>query len=136
MEVVMKKFNTENVTLEEQAQRLFNVAIKDPEHLKRWLQESGRTWLIFNTNDLVDALPFPDGLDTLIQIIACYRDHRSIMPSGRVEKQVNPVTGKEVEVPLSKSDKLEVAELDRAIRFLINQITETEPSWNLQQPPM
>ena len=126
----------EKITLEEQAQRLLNVSIKDPAHLKRWLQETGRTWLVLDSLELVDALPFPDGLDTLIQIIACYRDHRNAIPNGKVEKQLDPIKGKEVDVPLMKTENLEVFELDRAIRFLISQITELEPSWNLQNPPM
>ena len=127
---------TEEITLEEQFQRLFRVSIKDPEHLKRWLDESGRRWLVFDAIDMVDALPFPDGLNSLIQIIACYRDHRSIKPSGRVEKQADPTLGNEVDVPIMKTDVLEPDEIDRAIRFLVGQITELVPDWDLNNTPL
>lgn len=52
------------------------VAVKTPDHLKQWLRETGRTTLIFNALDLVDALPWPSGVEALINIINCYQQHR------------------------------------------------------------
>jgi hypothetical protein len=124
----------EKLTIEEQSKRLLRIAIQDPEHLKRWLEESGRSWLVFNSLDLVDALPFPDGVDAFMQLIACYRDYRSAIPSGRTETIMDPTLGKEVTTSIMKTDNLEVEELDRAIRFLIGQITELDPSWDINTP--
>lgn len=125
---------TEKITLEEQTQRLLNVSIKDPEHLKQWLMQTGRTFLIFNAVDLVDSLPWPGGVDALVQIIACYRDHRIALPTGRVRKDVDPTLGKEVEIPICKRELLELEEMDRLVRQLINQLTEQESTWSLEKP--
>ena len=124
----------EEMTVEERAKCLLNVAIQSPAHLKRWLGSTGRRWLVFNALDLVDALPWPAGLDSLMQLIACYRDHRRQIPSGVVEKQVDPILGQEVEVPLMKSDVLELREMDQLVRFLITEITKKEPGWTLENP--
>jgi len=124
------------MSLEEQAQRLFNISMKTPEHLKAWLEESGRVWIVLNSVELVDALPFPGGHDHLMQIIACYRDHRATITTGRFEKQMDPRKKKEVEIPIMKKETLEKEELDRAIRYLVGQITEMDPSWSLENPPM
>lgn len=124
------------LSLEEQAKRLFNVAIKDPDHLKRWLEATGRRWLIFDTLELVDSLPYPEGLDYLMQIIACYRDYRRAIPSGRTETIIEPTLGKTVERMIYKDETLEVAELDRAIRYLVRAITERDSKWTLEQAPL
>ncbi len=127
---------TDEMSLEEQSQRLFRISIKNAGQLKAWLEKTGRTWLVFNAMELVDSLPFPDGLDTLIQIIACYRDHRRTLPSGRTEKQTDEMLGEEIDVPVMKDELLEVAELDRAIRYLVGQITERDETWSLDNPAM
>lgn len=126
----------EEVDVDELARRLFKVSMKTPEHLKKWLEASGRRWLVLDTLELVDALPWPNGVDSLIQIIACYRDHRRVIPSGRVERQRDPTLKKEVDVPIMKDETLEVFELDRAIRYLIGQITTKDAKWKLENPPM
>ena len=59
-------------------------ALKDPKHLKRWLDATDRRWLVLSGMDLVDALPWPDGAAALMQVIACYRDHRRVVPTGDV----------------------------------------------------
>lgn len=125
-----------DLSMEEQAKRLFNIAIKDPDHLKRWLEATGRRWLVFDTLELVDSLPYPEGLDYLMQIIACYRDYRRAIPSGSTEKIIEPTLGHEVERMLYKDETLEVAELDRAIRYLVRMITEKDQSWNLANPAL
>lgn len=118
---------------DEIALRLFNVSIKSPDHLKQWLAETGRRWLVIDALQLVEALPWPDGLDSLIQIIACYRDHRRTIPSGRTEVQTDPTLGEEVTVPVMCEDTLEVPEMEAVIRFLIHAITEKDPSWTLEK---
>ena len=132
----MTKINelTEEIPLEERSKRLFRVAIKDAEHLKKWLEKSGRTWIVLNCTELVDALPFPDGLDAFMQIIACYRDHRRGVPTGEIEVQTDPTLGKEIQVPLMKDENLSVVELDQAIRYLISQVTELDPDWSIERP--
>lgn len=52
------------------------VAMKSPAHLKRWLDETGRMYLILRSDHLVDALPFPDGLELFIQVLEAYRQQR------------------------------------------------------------
>lgn len=113
---------------------LARVSLKDPGHLKRWLAASGRMWLVFNSVDLVDALKWPDGVDALMQIIACYRDHRASIETGRHEQQVDPTLGREVQVPIFKGEGLEAVELDRAIRALIEQLRGKDPTWPLEKP--
>ena len=124
------------LSMDEKTKRLLRIALKDPEHLKRWLQETGRRWMVLDSVDLVDALPWPDGVDALIQILACYRDHRQGRSSGRTEKMKDPILGRQVEVPIMKTDVLEIEEMDRAIRHLIRQASEKDPTWKLENPPL
>lgn len=126
----------ETLSMKEMSERLLRVSLKDPGHLKEWLEASGRRWLIFDSRDLVDSLPFPDGIDDFMRVVACYREHRSQQPSGRYEIQQDPTLGKTIEVPLMKGELLEVEELDRVIRACIRVITEKDPSWKLENPPM
>jgi uncharacterized NAD(P)/FAD-binding protein YdhS len=112
-----------------------NVAIKDPEHLKRWLAQTGRRFMVFNAADLVDALPWPDGHNALLQIIAAYRAQRAATLSDRVEKTTSP-TGEGIELQLPKDEFLEVEELDRAIRDLIGEASRKDPNWKLENAPL
>jgi hypothetical protein len=115
-------------------------AIKDPGHLKRWLIESKRQWVMLKSEDLVDALPWPDGVDILMQVIEAYRQHRVGVPvdyapcpklkvhqKGRVCELCS--NAGEV-IVRSKSDLLEVDEMKEACVWLINQILEKDKSWN------
>ena len=115
-------------------------AMKDPDHLKEWLSESGRPFLIFVAKDLVDALPWPDGAQALAEIIHCYRVHRNAIANGETETQTyhDTVAGGEVtvEVPLYKDETLELAEIDRTIRYLTGLASEKDPLWSLQNPPL
>jgi hypothetical protein len=120
---------------EEMAERVERVAMKSPDHLKRWLEATGLRWLVLNTAELVDALSFPAGVDTLMQIIACYRDHRRAIPTGS-QIIADPISGKPIEVAKFKDENLEKEELDRAIRYLVGQITEIDPNWNLNTTPL
>ncbi len=108
--------------------------MKSPEHMVNWLKSTGRTWLVFNAEDMVRGQVWPWGIDALMQIIAGYRAYRGAQPSGRTETIKNAVTGEMETIPISKSDQLEVAEMDRAVRWLIEQITERDPDWSLNRP--
>ena len=124
------------LSVKEQSERLLRVSLADADQLKAWLEKSGRKWLIFDAIALVDALPFPDGVDTLIQVIACYRDYRSTQPSGRTERIKDPTFGKVIEAPIYKGEMLEVEELDRVIRYLVRQITDKKGTWSLNDEPL
>lgn len=115
---------------------VYNVAMKDPEHLKKWLLATGRKYLVLDAIDLVNSLPFPDGVDSFIQIMSCYEDYRRTKPTGRVRVEVEPTLQQKVEVPVMKTQNLEMEELDRAIRFLIRQITEKDPKWTIENNPL
>lgn len=115
---------------------LSNISMKSPDHLKEWLGESGRRWLIFDGLDLVDALDFPAGIRSLMEIINQYQAFRGTKMSGRVETFKHPITGDVVERPLPKDSVLEVEEIDRAIRYLVGLISAKDENWSLNNPPM
>ena len=115
------------------------IAIKDPIHLKQWLLATGRHWIVLKSADLVDGLPWPDGVDVLMQIVEAYRQHRCAIP---VEWAPCPKTrlhqsGRTCDlcrnqgqvITRSKSDLLELDEMKEACVWLINQIREKESSW-------
>ena len=110
---------------EEKKQAIANVAISSPDHLKKWLVSSGREWLVLNSSHLVDALPWPNGISALTQVIAAYRDHRMVLKTGEVEN----------DLPVCYTETLTRTELDRCIRYLIGQITEIDPTWTLERDP-
>ena len=131
-----------NMSAIERSEAQLRVAMQSPQKLKQWIEATGRTWMVFNAIDLVDALPWPPpgakepvGIDYLMMIIQCYRDHRAAMETGDFETIKNP-NGVEHKVAIMKGELLELPELDRAIRFLIGQATEKDPAWTLNNPPM
>jgi hypothetical protein len=103
--------------------------MRSPEKMREWLEASGRVWLVFNAPQLVEALPWPEGMNAFMQIVAAYRDHRSTIPTGDTE-EVNGVPTR-----LYHGDTLTAVELDRCIRYLIGQITELDPTWTLERDP-
>ena len=115
---------------------LDRVAMKDPNHLKKWLEKTGRKWVIFDALDLVDSLPWPDGVDEFGRVVACYTNHRRSIPSNRTEIQHDPIEGKDIEVTIYKTDVLEKEECDRLIRHLIKEQSERFPEWKLEDPPL
>lgn len=125
-----------NMTDEERVEAIQRISITE-EHLIEFLNKSGREWLIFRTEDLVRSIP-PGGLEFVQQIVSCYRDYRSVQNSttGELVEQKDVVSGKIVEIPKTKPETLEVAELDRLIRYLVGQITELDSTWTLDRPPM
>jgi hypothetical protein len=120
-----------SVTPQELAACIQNISIKSKAHLKTWLEQSGRRWLIFDSLALVDSLTFPEGVDQLITMVAAYEQHRQALPTGEMVEEIDPTLGKPVQVPQMKSGVLSVEEMDRVVRFLIRSITEVDPTWVL-----
>lgn len=120
----------------EASERQIRVAMKSPEHLKGWMHASGRRWLLLNGDHLVDALPWPNGVEAFMQVVACYRDHRAALDTGETQLIENPDTGEMDEVPLYYPEPLTLTEMDRAIRWLVGQITELDSDWKLENPPL
>lgn len=112
------------------------VAMSSPEHMQQWLEASGRRFLVFPAAELVASLPWPGGVEALMQIIAAWRDHRRAQESGRYHEVRHPVMKDKVRVPIMKDDTLEIEELDRAIRYLISLASQRDPAWKLENPPM
>jgi len=86
--------------------------------------------------ELIEALPWPTGVEAFMQVVMAYRDHRRTIDSGRTEPVEDPDTHEVIAVPVYKDEGLEVEELDRAIRYLVAQMRERQPGWNLEQAPL
>lgn len=100
----------------ERSEALMRVAMKSPEKMKEWADASGRTWCVFNTRMLIDSCVWPEGAQAFQLMCANYRDHRAGLSD-----------------PLPET--LTATELDRAIRYLVAQITELDPTWTLGSDP-
>jgi hypothetical protein len=119
-------------------QEIDRVAVNNPEQLKRWLQETNRVFVLLKSTDLVDALPWPDGVSALIHIIECYRQHRITIPVEYApcpklphRKSMCELCKNTGEVVARNKDQiLEVDEMKEAVIWLINQIHEKHPTWN------
>jgi hypothetical protein len=93
------------------------VAISDPEHLIRFLQGSDRTYLVFHAPTLVRGLPWPTGVDALMQVVHAYNSQRNVEKTGYVvDEQV--AGGSAVGAPIFKDDRLWLDEIDNAIAQL------------------
>ena len=95
-------------------------AIKSPNQLKRWLEESGRRYLVFDSLDLVDALEWPLEVEQLQRLITAYRERRQTIPTGQTEKQKNPATGEVEDITIFKTDVL----TDEEKAVLITQLSD------------
>ena len=113
----------------ERMEAALRTSMASPEKLMQWLEASGRVWLVFNSRQLVQALPWPEGASAFAQIVAAYRDHRSTIPTGDTETIDGQV------VPKFYTETLTVTELDRAIRYLITQASTLDPTWSLNRDP-
>jgi len=113
----------------ERSEAAMRVAMQSPEKLKTWLQASGRQWVVLNGPQLIDALPWPEGVQAFMHVVAAYRDHRSTIPTGETEN----VGGEKVD--LYHGEVLTLTELDRCIRFLIGKATELDSTWTLGRDP-
>ena len=101
-------------------------AMTSPQHLKLWLEKSGRKYLTLNAQHLVDALwasskDDPGGIEAFMQLLEQYVQHRRTLPSNRVEEVKVPTTGEVVQVHCMMGDFLEKTEADEAIRLLVDQ---------------
>lgn len=94
-------------------------AIKDKEHLKRWLRAGDRQYLVIDAVEMVDALPWPDGVDSLMQLIDCYKQHRSVTSTGLAEV----MDGVAEPVAVMRDDRLTPDEVDAAIAQLLRHKT-------------
>lgn len=121
----------------ELAQAQQNVAIKDPDHLKRWIAEQ-RPFLIFVGDDLMESLkPFwPTCQEELQRIVNQYMAFRMNRPTGDVRLEKEPITGKQIEVTLYKDDTLTLTELDRLVRWGVRQILDQDEHWELTNPAL
>jgi hypothetical protein len=118
----------------ERSEAQMRVAVQSAGHLIQWAESSGRRWLIFDTPELIRALPWPEGVETLMQMVACYRDHRATQPSteGGTIEQSEPGTNKIITVPKTKPETLEREELIACIRYLVDQVKAIDPGWSLE----
>ena len=87
--------------------------LDSPEKLKAWLLETGREYLVFAATDLVDALPWPAGVEAFQQIVQCYAQHRRAIPNGDA----------------FKGEPLTAEELEQAIAALLREIRKVRPDW-------
>jgi len=117
------------------SQAQIRTAMKSQTMLIEWLEKSGRRWVTFNSRHLVDALPWPEGVESFMQIVAAYRDHRSILETGDVETIKNP-DGTSYTKSVLYGETLHIAELDRCIRYLIGQASNLDPDWSLEGEPL
>lgn len=93
-------------------------AMKDPDHLKKWLAKTGRTFMVFKSVDLVDALVFPAGHQILQQMIHHYGEQRSV--------QASEIVTKDGAVHLAKDELLQPGETLEAIEFLLLHFVDME----------
>jgi len=112
-----------SMTERERLEAKIRVSINSPEKLKEFLEASGRLWLVFNARHLVESLPWPEGVNSFMQIIDCYRDHRRVIPTGDLDAQT--------QLPITHGETLTIEELDRCIRYLIEQASKLDPNWKL-----
>jgi hypothetical protein len=118
-----------SLSAEERIQASLRTAMASPEKLIQWLEASGRSCVVFNARQLVEALPWPEGVSAFAQIVAAYRDHRSTIPTGETETIAGKVVDK------FHTEALTVTELDRAIRYLISQASTLDSTWSLDRDP-
>jgi len=115
-----------------------SIAIRSPAHLKQWLHASGRAFIVFDANDLVDGLPWPDGVDAMIQLVEAYRQHRCAevaeeVPCKRCAKKPSPSCPEcrgNGHTFRMKSDMMEPDELKKVVEFLMMQIRLADPNWS------
>lgn len=106
---------------EEVFERQENVAIKDPEHLKRWLTQSGRKYIVLRSDHLIDGLRWPEGVESFQEIINQYRASRADKRTGEVRIETNE-HGEEVEVAETFPETLTQPELQELIAELSREL--------------
>lgn len=102
--------------------------LDSPDRLKAWLLSTGREFLVFASGDLVDALPWPHGLEAVQQIVQAYGQHRRTQQVGIVNA-FEPTLGLNVQRPVYKGETLTAEELEHAIRCLVRDLRKLSPGW-------
>lgn len=90
-----------------------------PQHLKDWLRKTRRHFVVLKSDDLVDSLPWPDGVESIIEIIECYRQHRAVKTVDDFDENGAPYKR-------AMDDRLELQELYSLREFVADLITEEE----------
>ncbi len=80
--------------------------MQSPEHLKRWLSASGRRFVTFKSDDLVDSLLFPEGHHYFQQLCILYGQYRNKKTAGE------------------HKDDLSAAEIGDLVKFAAEQLIE------------
>lgn len=93
-----------------------------PDDLVKFLEDTGKEFLVFKTRDLVNALKFPDEVQTLRHIMQRYAEYRQTLLSGAsvvetIKTKDGPVN---VEVPLSKTDALGYEDFEEIQDFVLS----------------
>lgn len=109
-------------------QMIAKSALDNPESLKRWLSSTGRTYLVFVAQHLIDCLPWPAGVQDLVSLIDRYRAHRELSLPGR-PKEGTDVLGQKSVALVQESDALNPEELDRLTHWAAGQLVEEDPGW-------
>lgn len=99
------------------------------EELKAWAEASGREFIVFRTSDLIDALPYPEGVEQFQQIIRAYGRHRSVIASDRSESVPERGASGNRSIPCGRRDALDAEEKKRLVLILIGEIQANEPGW-------
>jgi len=120
----------------ERLEALNRVSIQTKDHLIKWLIATDRAWLIFNAKDLVDSLPFPEGVEDFMRTVNAYAQYRNSTKTGQTFEVIDPITDEKILAPKLVGELLEKDELDRAIRYLVGLITEINPKWRLESTPL
>lgn len=102
--------------------------LDSPEKLKRWLLETGREYIVLLSADLVDALPWPSGVEALQQIVHAYSQHRRALDAPRLP-QLDLALQPPIQDPSRKAETLDADELEDAIRCLVRDLKKIRPDW-------
>lgn len=101
---------------DERREALAAVSMGNPEHLKQWLAASDRQYVVLKSADLVDALPWPAGVEAFQQVLMAYRDHRRAIRAEGPSAQLGP-EGR------MKDEDLEVDELEECMGQLAREVS-------------
>lgn len=94
---------------------LDSTSMKTAAHLKRWLETTNRRWLVFRATEMVDALPWDEGVRQLMLIIDGYRQLRAA-------RQIEAFTDNGQKYYRQMDDRLELEELRELRRWADAQI--------------
>jgi hypothetical protein len=117
---------------QEAQQLLAKQALSNPEALKRWLRESGRQFVVLAAQDLVNSLPWPEGVRKFTEVVEAYRGYRLTQPSAKAEMG-RDLLGKPCEIVTMKSDALDPVELNCLVHWAAAQLLEYDPGWTFQK---